>query len=120
MSLCFPLISFSTCSAAFVVLYTRCFAISVYQSPVGLAFLPLNPLRLEIYNCNIHRFRKSEKRKLQEESVKKTRAVSVLPPQERLTKFRNMYLSGNVIDFAMVCCSSRIVLQEFEFGVIVG
>jgi hypothetical protein len=120
MSLCFPLISFSTRSAAFVILYTRCFAISAYQSPVGLAFLPLNPLRLEICNCNIHRFRKLEKRKLQEESVKKGRAVSGLPPQERLTKFRNMCLNSNVIDFAVVRRSSKIVFEEFEFDVIIG
>jgi hypothetical protein len=52
--------------------------------------------------------------------TKNDRGVSVLSPQERLTKFGDMCLCCNFIDFAMVRRNSKIVLEEFEFGVIIG
>jgi hypothetical protein len=52
--------------------------------------------------------------------AKKGRAISVLPPQEMLTRFRDMCLSSNFADFAVVGRSSKIALKEFVFNVILG
>ncbi len=62
----------------------------------------------------------SEVQRLRVEINKKGRAVSVLPRQEKLTKFRDMCLSSNSTDFAMGRRSSKTVLEEFEFDTIIG
>ncbi len=77
-------------------------------------------LRLKTSGNSLHSMSAQKDNEYEEKRTKKGDAVSFLLPQEMLPQFRDMCLSSNLADFAVVRRSSNIVLEAFEFEVIIG